>query len=254
MRKLFAAIAAFACGVSLAVPLSAAISPPESDVITSVAADLRAQADRLDALATTTTTTLPPTTTSTVPPTTTTTAPPSGELASPFGPRAAITGPTAADSTRPASSYSGTRLTLTQVLNHLYNAGFRTALDLQVGAAIGRAESSWDIGARRWHPTFGFRTDSLSSMHLLITPPAGAKWTDSAGVTHLMRSDRGLWQISDHFYPQYTAEQCDNPAVAARIVKLIKDAKGWTEWNTYTGGQYRSLVSLADVEAFLATK
>jgi len=177
-------------------------------------------------------------------------------LPSPVGPAATVTGPTT--DPHPASTYSGQTRTLDQKFQYLWDAGFNTASDLQIGAAIAIAESSSDIGCRNWHgggtspaASFGYRTENINTMTFLITVPAGAKWTDGSSITHVMRSDRGMWQISDHYYPQYTDAQCDDPATAARIVKLIHDAFGWSQWDTYNSGAYTGLVSIDDAQAFV---
>lgn len=181
-------------------------------------------------------------------------------LPSPIGPRAAITGPILSD-TGLSSSYCGTHLTLDQEFQYLWDAGFHTAQDLQIGAAIALAESGHgggpDIGCRNWHPEFGFRPLAESPVHLVagLVPPAKA-WNPAGNTSgQIMRSDRGAWQISDHFYPQYTDAMCDDPPTAARIVYLIKTqiSGGWNQWNTYSSGAYQGLVTLAQAQNWINT-
>lgn len=133
-------------------------------------------------------------------------------------------------------------MTVDQCLKYGWDAGFHTPTDLQILCAISMAESSMDSGGcRNWHPEYGVRP---TSDVMLVFPPGGAR----------LHADRGPWQISSHFYPQYTDSQCDTPAVAAQVVKLIKDNRGgWSQWNTFTNGAYKTLgPSLAVVNAFIA--
>jgi hypothetical protein len=179
--------------------------------------------------------------------------PPSGDWLSRIGNKAAaVTGPT--NRSDMPSTYSGTRLTVQQMFEHGWNAGFRSAEDLQILAAIGLAESSGDVGCRNWHPTFGFKVPG-EPVHLAMTIPAGAYWTDANGNKLVMRSDRGCWQISDHFYPGCYDAECDDPATAAKMVKWIRDNRGgWQQWDTFIDGSYRNKVALSAAQQFVASK
>ncbi len=130
----------------------------------------------------------------------------------------------------PPSTYAGTRLTARQTMEYAYAAGFHTRQQLVTVTAIGIAESGLVTKTRNWHPEFGYRP---ASDVIGVQGPASV-WNGN----RQMNSDRGLWQISSHFWPQYTDAQTDNPASAAKLMWAIsKHGTDFTPWNTFTGGQ-----------------
>jgi 3D (Asp-Asp-Asp) domain-containing protein len=52
-----------------------------------------------------------------------------------------------------------------------------------------------------------------------------------------MQSDRGAWQISSRWWPQYTDAQTDNPATAAKLMwSISKQGSDFNQWDTYKSG------------------
>jgi hypothetical protein len=130
----------------------------------------------------------------------------------------------------PPSTYAGATLTAKQTMEYAYAAGFHTQQQLVTVTAIGIAESGLVTKTRNWHPEFGYRP---ASDVIDVQGPASV-WSGN----RQMNSDRGLWQISSHFWPQYTDAQTDNPATAAKLMWAIsKHGTDFTPWNTFTGGQ-----------------
>lgn len=159
-------------------------------------------------------------------------------------------GSSACPTAKPASTYQGATLTVNQTLQYAYNAGFRSVSQLQAVVGIGRAESSLVTQTRNWHPNYGCRpvSDVIG-----VQGPASA-W--NATHTQQMNSDRGVWQISSHFWPQYTDAQCDDPAQAAGIVwTLSGHGADFSPWDTWASGAAQSLApSTATVNAVLAAQ
>ena len=136
-----------------------------------------------------------------------------------------------AASSDPPSTYVGTRLTIAQAIQAAYAAGFHNADQLVTVVGIGEAESSLTTGTRNWHPEYGFRPASDA---IGVAGPADV-W--NANHTQQMQSDRGVWQISSRWWPQYTDAQTDNPAQAAAIVYSIsKQGTDFTPWDTFKNG------------------
>ena len=149
------------------------------------------------------------------------------------------------------SSYSGTRLTYAQAARYGYEAGFTNEDDLVTMVSIGVAESSLDVGARNWHPEYGCRpaTDDIG-----LVGPASV-W-DSTHARQL-HADRGAWQISSHWWPEFADADTDDPATAAEAFRSIYlQGRGFVEWDTYNSGsaaRWYSAVRPA-VQAFLASR
>jgi hypothetical protein len=143
---------------------------------------------------------------------------------------------TAGAASDPPSTYSGSHLTPRQAMEYAYAAGFHTQQQLVTVTAIGMAESGLVTGTRNWHPEFGYRPASDA---IGVQGPASV-WNGS----RQMHSDRGVWQISSHFWPQYTDAQTDNPASAAKLMWAISNhGTDFTPWNTFTGGNSNSYTS-----------
>jgi len=129
---------------------------------------------------------------------------------------------------RGAAPAPSDRLTIPQTLQIAYDAGFHTEDQLAAVVAIGISESSLVIKARRWHPEYGVRPVSAA----LGVPGPTEAW--DAEHTQQVNSDRGVWQISSHWWPQYTDAQTDDPAQAAQAVwEISKHGRDFTPWDTY---------------------
>jgi hypothetical protein len=148
------------------------------------------------------------------------------------------------------STYSGTRLTYAQAARYGYEAGFTSEDALVTMVSIGVAESSLDVRARNWHPEYGCRPRT----DLIGVQGPNSVW-DSTHVRQL-ESDRGAWQISSHWWPEFSDAITDNPATAAEAFRSIYlTGRGFVEWDTYNNGaasRWYSTVRPA-VQAFLAT-
>jgi hypothetical protein len=148
---------------------------------------------------------------------------------------------------RPPSTYAGEELTVAEALDAAYAAGFHTVAQLRAVVGIGRAESSLTSKARRWHPEFGCRP---ASDVIGVQGPSSA-W--NAGHTRQMNSDRGIWQISSHFWPQYTDAQTDSPRAAASVVwSISRHGTDFSPWNTWPSPAQSLAPSVATVQDFLA--
>jgi len=148
---------------------------------------------------------------------------------------------------RPSSTYAGVELTVEQALDAAYSAGFRTVAQLRAVVGIGRAESSLTTKTRRWHPEFGCR----SASDVIGVQGPDAAW--NAGHTRQMHADRGIWQISSHFWPEFTDAQTDSPRAAAAVVWTIsRHGADFSPWNTWPSPAQSLAPSVATVQAFLA--
>jgi len=155
----------------------------------------------------------------------------------------------ACEGARPPSTYTGPVLTVDQALQYAYDAGFRTVSDLQAVVGIGQAESSLVTRTRRWHPEYGCRPTSDA---IGVVGPASV-W--NTAHTQQMQSDRGVWQISTHFWPQFTDAQTDNPESAARAVwEISSHGADFGQWDTYPSPALSLAPSTETVQAFLATR
>jgi hypothetical protein len=129
----------------------------------------------------------------------------------------------------PPSTYAGAHLTPRQAMQYAYSAGFHSENQLVTVTAIGIAESGLVTGTRNWHPEFGYRP---ASDVIGVQGPASV-WNGN----RQMHSDRGVWQISSHFWPQYSDAQTDDPAKAAKVMFAIShNGTDFSPWNTFTGG------------------
>jgi hypothetical protein len=122
----------------------------------------------------------------------------------------------------------GEQLTIPQAIPFAYDAGFHTEDQLVTVVSIGVAESSLWTKFRHWHPEYGYRpaTDVIGVQ--------GPSTVWNADHTQQVHSDRGLWQISTHWWPQYNDARSDDPAEAARVVwemsKGGTDFRPWDSW------------------------
>lgn len=136
------------------------------------------------------------------------------------------------------STYAGTRYSgtsgMTTVITAEWNAGIHARSDLVAATEIGIAESSLTSAARNWHPDYGCRP---SSDYIGVIGPDSV-W-DSTHARQL-NSDRGIWQISSHWWPQYDDHVTDDITRAAGAVKTIAGIGGWGEWDTWDNGAAQS--------------
>jgi hypothetical protein len=105
------------------------------------------------------------------------------------------------------------QLSLVAVISYAHEAGFSCADELLTAVAIAVAESSLYPTIRNPHPEYGRRFN---------------------GSVH---ADRGLWQISSYWWPEYSDRRADDPASAARIAYSISDrGRDFSAWDTYDNG------------------
>lgn len=111
-----------------------------------------------------------------------------------------------------------------------YQAGFHAEGQLLAVTSIAIAESSLRPRARNWHPEYGFRP-----RRDVLGVAGGAEVRSAEG--RQLHSDRGIWQISSHSWPQYTDAQCDNARTAARLAFSISESgSNFLPWDTYKDG------------------
>ena len=127
----------------------------------------------------------------------------------------------------PTSSYAGTQITLEYAMNVAYAAGFQNEDSLLkvLGVAIG--ESDLWTSARNWQPQWGWRP--LSDVIGLNGPKSA--WSANRQQMH---SDRGLFQLSSHWWPDITDSDADNPRIAAaKAFGLSKNGTDFSLWDSY---------------------
>src|SRR4051794_31567857 len=129
----------------------------------------------------------------------------------------------------PPSTYAGTRLTVQQAATYAYNAGFHSENALLAVVSIGIVESGLVTQTRNWHPEFGYRPASDA---IGVQGPSSV-WSGG----RQMHADRGPWQISSRWWPQYADAQTDNPATAAKLMFAIsRNGTDFNQWDTYKSG------------------
>lgn len=127
----------------------------------------------------------------------------------------------------PPSSYAGTQITLEYAMNVAYGAGFQNedSLLTVLGVAIG--ESNLWTSARNWQPQWGWRP--LSDVIGLSGPKSAMSPNQQQ-----MHSDRGLFQLSSHWFPDTTDSEADNPQIAAaKVFALSKNGTDFSLWDSY---------------------
>jgi hypothetical protein len=119
---------------------------------------------------------------------------------------------------QPAPTFSGTSAQkINATIDAIVGGGFTTEADILAILAIGVAESSLNPTARNPHPEYPPRPDGSVAV------------------------DRGLWQISSHWWPQFTDAQCDNPNTAIDAVRIISEnGTTWQPWDTHKTGVAQS--------------
>jgi hypothetical protein len=123
------------------------------------------------------------------------------------------------------------KLTIEQVVETAYRGGFRGEKQLLAATAIAVAESSLVPNQRNWHPEYGLRKAGTA---FGVEGPSDVWNSDRSRQLH---SDRGIWQISSHWWGKYSDAQTDDPDTAARIAYAIsKKGTDFTPWDTYKNG------------------
>lgn len=135
----------------------------------------------------------------------------------------------------PPSTFTGIQLSVAEMCDAAYRAGFRTEATLLAAVSICVSESSLWTQARNWHIEYGYRpsTDVIG-----VQGPTGA-W--NAGHTQQLHSDRGVWQISSHSWPQYNDAVCDDRSLASDAAWVISSSgANFSPWDTYASGVAQS--------------
>ena len=131
----------------------------------------------------------------------------------------------------PPSTYAGERLTLEYLMNLAYTAGFHTEDQLLAVLGVAIGESDLWTAARNWHPELGFRK---ASDKIDIQGPAAAWSTDG----RQMQSDRGLYQLSSQWWPNYTDAETDDPFTAmAAFFDISKQGTDFMIWDSFRSGR-----------------
>ena len=129
----------------------------------------------------------------------------------------------------PPSTKAGDRLSVEEVIEVAYSAGFRSAAQLLSATSLAITESSLLSKIRNWQPQYGYRP---AGDRIGVQGPSAA-WNGS----QQLHSDRGLWQISSRWWPQYSDAQVDDPDQAARIVwTLSNSGTNFSRWDSFESG------------------
>jgi hypothetical protein len=157
----------------------------------------------------------------------------------------------------PDSTYAGNRIAIGLVVRAAYDAGFRSEDTLLTAVAVAIGESGLWTAARNWKPEYGFRP---ASDEIGVRGPSSV-WSEDGRQIH---SDRGLWQLSSYWWPDFTDSVSDNPVAAARIAFVLSDSgSDFCLWDSYAYGSaqrhydeaYKGWPPLRPiVEAFLSQK
>lgn len=125
--------------------------------------------------------------------------------------------------------YPSHQATYNEVLTAAQNAGFVTEAQLLATLAIAVSESSLWTADRNFHKEYGLRPAS---------DVIGVKGSSDMWVgDRQYNSDRGLWQISSYWWPQFTDLQCDTPAKAALAMWAISQhGTNFNPWDPYKAG------------------
>jgi hypothetical protein len=123
------------------------------------------------------------------------------------------------------------KLSIEQVIEIAHRGGFRGEEQLLAATAIAVAESSLLPDQRNWHPEYGFRKAGTA---FGVEGPSEVWNADHSRQLH---ADRGIWQISSHWWGKYSDAQTDDPDTAARIsYSISKNGTDFTPWDTYKNG------------------
>lgn len=131
----------------------------------------------------------------------------------------------------PPSTLTGRQLSVDEVIATAHAAGFRSETQLVSVTSVAIAESSLWSRTRNWQPQHGYRP---ASDRIGVEGPRAA-W--NASHTQQLNSDRGLWQVSSRWWPQYGDAQLDDPAQAARIVySMSSGGTKFGAWDSFASG------------------
>jgi hypothetical protein len=123
---------------------------------------------------------------------------------------------------------AGVQLTIPQTIQFAYDAGFHTEEQLVTVVSIGIAEGALWTQWRHWHAEYGFRP----ARDLIGVQGPDYVWNSSH--TQQVHSDRGVWQISTHWWGKYTDARSDDPAEAAKVVwEMSKGGTDWRPWDSW---------------------
>ena len=126
----------------------------------------------------------------------------------------------------PPSTLAGKKISILQVMQAAYAAGFQSEDQLVAATAIAISESGLWSAARNWHPEQGYRP----AADLITVKGPSIVWS----IGRQMHSDRGLWQITSFWYPQYSDEVVDNPKMAAVFAyDLSQGGTNFYFWDSY---------------------
>lgn len=128
-----------------------------------------------------------------------------------------------------------TQRTIDEVMPAVYAAGFVTESQILAMVCIGIAESSLDDVARNWHNEYGLRpaTDVIG-----VQGPI-SEWNSTH--TQQYNSDRGIFQISSHWFPEYPDSTCDDIYLASVACWTISSSgTNFALWDTYASGAAQS--------------
>ncbi len=129
----------------------------------------------------------------------------------------------------PPSTKAGDQLSVEEVIEVAYSAGFRSETQLLSATSLAITESSLWSKIRNWQPQYGYRP---AGDRIGVQGPSAA-WNGS----QQLHSDRGLWQISSRWWPQYSDAQVDDPDQAARIVwTLSNSGTNFSRWDSFESG------------------
>jgi hypothetical protein len=119
-------------------------------------------------------------------------------------------------------SFATAQLDLDDVVAIAHRAGFACTGPLLAAVAIAVAESSLYPGIGNPHPEYGARDD---------------------GDHH---EDRGVWQISSFWWPEYSDAEVMNPHRGAEIAFVIsKEGSDFTPWDSFRNGNAQLHYDLA---------
>lgn len=127
------------------------------------------------------------------------------------------------------SLLAGPKISLRQVMQHLYDAGFTDEEPLLAGTAVAIAESGLYSAARNWHPEKGYRAAS----DVITVKGPKEVWRDGCQL----HSDRGIWQIASFWHAYFPDIEADNPALCARIAFQVSSAgTDFRPWTSFASG------------------
>jgi hypothetical protein len=128
----------------------------------------------------------------------------------------------------PPSTLAGKKMTISQVMQAAYAAGFQNEDQLVAATSIAISESGLWSAARNWHPERGYRP----ATDLITVKGPSIAWSNG----RQMHSDRGLWQIATFWYPQYSDAVADSPKMSAVFAyELSLGGANFTYWDSYAG-------------------